>query len=463
MAMPGLLSVGNNVSGTAASVAVPVPGAVSSGNMVLAFIYLDGAAQTITPPDGTWTHAQNSPVNVSGGNHGVHIFWHRATGSESGTYTFTYPTSTFREGFALRYTSVVASGTPFDTGTGSAQDNTSNTVSPAVSTTSLGPDRLDIWVSSNWTGGTWTAPTDFLVERTSVEGLLVAADKNHATAGSTGSLTGSCTGNDKRTAWVGALIGTTSSGQSAAATTATEADSSIALGRAKTRLAGLPTETDTSTALARRKTRLAAQTTEADSSTAFGKRKVKPAGLTTEADTATVLARRKVKAIGTALETDAATHVGSGITQPITLAPEADLALPFGRGKARVLGVATEGSTVFGFGHSWARTVGTALESETASPATTALNAWRLIAPTVTEKYPIIGSLVTSMTRQVTVFGDENGLFTSDQGYISEGGDDYGAIPVNTKYIWLGGHINETTDPAIKALWLANGFEVQNV
>jgi hypothetical protein len=90
---------------------------------------------------------------------------------------------------------------------------------------------------------------------------------------------------------------------------------------------------------------------------------------------------------------------------------------------------------------------------------------YRLIVPQVKEYFTIPGTwgLRTSKVRELTVFGDENGLFTSELGAIPEGGDDYGAIPFGTKYIWYGGHVNMTDDPAIRDLWLAHGFEVENV
>lgn len=88
---------------------------------------------------------------------------------------------------------------------------------------------------------------------------------------------------------------------------------------------------------------------------------------------------------------------------------------------------------------------------------------WRLLAPTITEKFPIAGSLQWSKTRQVTVFGDEFGLFTSEEGALSGGGDEYGSIPFGTKYIWLGGHDNDTTDPAVRDLWLGHGFDVERI
>lgn len=90
---------------------------------------------------------------------------------------------------------------------------------------------------------------------------------------------------------------------------------------------------------------------------------------------------------------------------------------------------------------------------------------YRLVVPQIVEYFTMPGTvgLRTSKVREITVFGDENGLFTSEEGSIAEGADEYGAIPFGTKYIWYGGHENLTDDPTIKDLWLAHGFEVELV
>jgi len=195
---------------------VPAPPSVVAGKGVIVCLFLDGAAQTVTPPDGTWQEAPNAPVNVTGGSHGLHVFWHRAAGSEAGPYTFTWGSSTFRAGHALRIDDMVASGNPFDTPCGAAEDNTIASTSPPVSTTSLDVDRCVVWVSTNWSGGTqgsaWTPPTGFTEHFEALYGTMTAASKALPTAGSTGSVTGTCTGSDRRTAWIGAIIGTTVGG-----------------------------------------------------------------------------------------------------------------------------------------------------------------------------------------------------------------------------------------------------------
>jgi hypothetical protein len=164
----------------------------------------------------------------------------------------------------------------------------------------------------------------------------------------------------------------------------------------------------------------------------------------TETDTAIQFGRAKRKAIGTALEADSALFIDSnvGISVPIGTALETDSTYPIGYVRARTMFPALEFSEAFTIG--------------LANPA------WRLVMPTIGERYTMRGSLATTAYREQTVFGDENGLFTVQQGSPSEGTDEYGAIPFGTKYIWLGGHVNVTDDPAVKNLWLAHGFEVEN-
>lgn len=87
-------------------------------------------------------------------------------------------------------------------------------------------------------------------------------------------------------------------------------------------------------------------------------------------------------------------------------------------------------------------------------------NAWRLVPPSITEKWPVRRSLQVPITRELTVFGDELGLFTSEDGYTNraELSDEDGAI--TAKYVWLGGRVNITSAPAVRDLWLAHGFDV---
>jgi hypothetical protein len=210
MAQPAFESAGTYLSGSDTSAAVAVPAGVASGKIVVVTIFLNSGTAAITPAAG-FAAAQNSPSAIpsGGGNHALHVFWKRATGADTGTYTFTWTGTIVREAIATLYNNCVATGTPFDSPTNAAQDTASGTVTPAVSISTAGPDRLLIWGGTNWAGGTWTAPTGFTKRAQDGDGNFTICDRGFPTQGSSGSVTGTCTGSDKRTAWLGALIGTT--------------------------------------------------------------------------------------------------------------------------------------------------------------------------------------------------------------------------------------------------------------
>lgn len=215
MTAPSFVAAGTYLSGSAASAAVAVPSGTAAGRLAIVSMFLDGNVQTVTPPAGFF-EAENSPSQITGvgGAHGLHVFWKRLTGADAGTWTFTWPSSTYREAIATLYQDVVATGTPFDSPTATAQDTANGTVSPAVAVTSLGPDRLLVWGGTNWAGGTWTAPTGHTKRAQGGAGVFTITDGAWPVASATGPVSGSCTGNNKRTAWLGALIGTTAVGGS---------------------------------------------------------------------------------------------------------------------------------------------------------------------------------------------------------------------------------------------------------
>lgn len=217
MAAPAWASTGTYFENSSSAPAFAVPSGVASGDVIVIPMYLDGTT-TITAMASGFAHATGSPsgLSVGGGSHSVNVVWKRATGADSGTYTFTLSGSTFVCGSALRFTSAVASGDPWDV-TNAAQDAANSTVTPAVSVTTTGPDRLLVFAGSCWAGGTWTAPGGFAERVDSGFGLITADDKAQAAAGSSGSVSATCTGSDKRCAWLGALIGTTTTGSRAPA------------------------------------------------------------------------------------------------------------------------------------------------------------------------------------------------------------------------------------------------------
>lgn len=208
MSAPTFGASGTYLSGTTSAPSVPVPSGVAAGSFIIIPMFVDTGGTTVTGLPSGFANAENSPVS-NGSSHSLYVFWKRATGNDTGTYDFTFSGSAFSESQAHRYENVKATGTPIDAGTGSAIDDTNGTVTPAVSTSSLGPDRMFLWSGTDWAGGTWTPPSGYTERQDAVVGLVSLAEKTQATAASSGNVSGTSTGSDKRKAWIGALIGTT--------------------------------------------------------------------------------------------------------------------------------------------------------------------------------------------------------------------------------------------------------------
>lgn len=206
----------NNTVSTTASFAVPA--GVAADDIIVIPIYVD-STNTITGMPTDFTEAPSSPLAYGAGGvqSNVHVVWKRATGADVGTYDFTFNTSTYRAGMAHAYSSCVASGNPWDTLAGvpaasTAVDNGVGTVTPPVSFTTTGAGRKLVFVGTDWSGGLWTPPTGFTERMDAGDHVHTLADMDQAAAGSSGSVTATCVGSNKRSAWLGALIGVSTGG-----------------------------------------------------------------------------------------------------------------------------------------------------------------------------------------------------------------------------------------------------------
>lgn len=200
MAAPAFGAAGTVLAGaTSGTAAVPVPSGVTSGQIVFVFLYLE-ANRTVTAPSG---FTLLGGANAAASNHWSYVFWKRATASDSGTYSFTF-TSTFREAVAIRVTGALDTGDPVDVFSKAAR-STSGTVTPAVSVTTTGVDRLLLWFGSDFSTGSWTPPSGF-TERVDASSEISAASKVQTAAGASGSITGTSTGNNQQTAWLVAVL-----------------------------------------------------------------------------------------------------------------------------------------------------------------------------------------------------------------------------------------------------------------
>lgn len=178
--------------GTHTNSAVPVPASVAANDVILAIFHQDVSSSntlvTITAATGftavTFSPALQTTISEQTG---LYLFWKRATGADSGTYSFTH-TSTSTEAVAIRYTGCVTTGTPLEV-LGSALSNTAVSTSPAVSGTTTQTNEMLVYAQNTWGTGAATPPTGF-GERYDGASDLEVADKVQASAGATGSVSG---------------------------------------------------------------------------------------------------------------------------------------------------------------------------------------------------------------------------------------------------------------------------------
>lgn len=161
MAVPVIASTPSTASGTP-SAAVAVPSGVASGSLLVAYAYslhqaASSASNIVTPPAG-WTQASRVEQQIATSPQvaqGVHTwFYKRATGADTGTYTFTESGGTaWGMGVVVaRVTGAVDTGSPFEAFSTSPV-GTSSAVVPAL--TPSGDDRLalaGVWLNSTTTG-----------------------------------------------------------------------------------------------------------------------------------------------------------------------------------------------------------------------------------------------------------------------------------------------------------------------
>lgn len=203
MTLPTFGAAGTHLAGaSSASAAVAVPAGMATDEVALVGLYKENTA-AVTPPSG---FTELTPVN-SATDHNGHLFWKRATGADSGTYSFSWTGAVWRVADCIRISRVIRWGDPFDVGAGlpvGGVDNGSVNNTPNLSLTTLGPDRLLVWFGTSFSEFAWTPPTNF-TERTDNADTISFATRDFATAGATGTVSGS-TNLGRKTAWLVALL-----------------------------------------------------------------------------------------------------------------------------------------------------------------------------------------------------------------------------------------------------------------
>lgn len=189
--------------GTRTSSALPVPSGVASGDVVLVYLYLEDTG-AVTPPAG-FTEVVFSPApETTSPVSRQRVWWKRATGADSGTYTFTH-TSTWTSGGALRLTGAVASGTPVEV-LASAQRAAAGTVTPTLSATTAAGDRLLVFGATVRNSSEWSPPSGFTEQFDPAGDELLIATKAQAAAGATGPLSASSTSSASQTVTLLAVV-----------------------------------------------------------------------------------------------------------------------------------------------------------------------------------------------------------------------------------------------------------------
>lgn len=178
-------------SGTSA--AVPVPAGVSSGRTVLVALWLDAAASLSVTKPANFTELTSPPETATTVS-STRLFWTQASGSDTGTYTFSWTGAHRYEGVALLLARTRSSGAPASPFEDAARASSAGVVvstTPAVSGTASAVDRLGLWVGGASSQADWAPPEGW---RLVVAGARLAVACQRRDAGATGSVTGQGSG-----------------------------------------------------------------------------------------------------------------------------------------------------------------------------------------------------------------------------------------------------------------------------
>lgn len=183
---PPVRQTGTTLTGaSAASAVVTLPAGIAAGDVVIVSLYKENTA-AVTPPAGYTEKPASGPTTTA--PQAQHTFWHRASGSESGTVTFSWTGSVFRAATADRISGCISSGDPIE-GAPAANSSNASVTTLNVSLAATSTDTLLYWAGTNFAGGnTWTPPAGY-TEQADID-VLSCATKTNAAGGATGNVTG---------------------------------------------------------------------------------------------------------------------------------------------------------------------------------------------------------------------------------------------------------------------------------
>lgn len=212
MAAPAFRAISTAGGSAAANITGTEPTGAAENDILVAHLYIESDT-AVTAPSG-WSNSFNGATmlaecNTAGRAFRSYAYWIRR-GASAPALTWTF-LSSFRGLSIAAYSGALASGDPWSFGTTAVRDDETAATFPAVSGTTTDADEKLVWMGGDFIGGTASVPpTDFnerLDAGAAPGGDLVAADKDQAAAGATGSITGaSYTGsNGTTTALMGGL------------------------------------------------------------------------------------------------------------------------------------------------------------------------------------------------------------------------------------------------------------------
>ena len=219
---------------------IPVPPGVGPGDIVIVDLYKEND-RDVTNSSGFQEIGTPTATGGPGDEH-HHQFWKRSTGVEPATYSFQYNTDgltgpqTWRTGVANRYSGADPTGNPVEAFSSNA-DAGPDTLSPSVSLTTSGPNRLLVWSATvSDYANLDTAPTGF-TERVDDGYHIAVATKLQEGAGLSGSVVGEFSISSPRTARLLALKPGSSGPAASVPTVSAGADVALDLGSTLSRTA----------------------------------------------------------------------------------------------------------------------------------------------------------------------------------------------------------------------------------
>ena len=183
MAAPAYRSGTAVTNGTTTSCALSLPSGFAANDILVAVVFKENTNAFSATPSGFALVTGGRDTNDG---YSVDIYWKRATGSESGSQTFTWSGSVPRSGYLVAISGAITSGNPWDPATLAAWASNSssgvisaNTVTTTVAETLL----LGIYTIDNG-GTTWTSGSSMTERIDNGDTYLQTVDQ--AAAGATG-------------------------------------------------------------------------------------------------------------------------------------------------------------------------------------------------------------------------------------------------------------------------------------